>query len=89
MDKVIEVARHPSFEGVHHEVHPFLHHLHLCDYVRGSHIYDGWSAGILLLLSTWGVATFRPLLIPSFSAGFFLVFLLGVKSCIFLAQLFL
>ena len=35
MEQVIEIARHPSSEGVHHEVHPFLHHLHLRDYVGG------------------------------------------------------
>ena len=83
MDQVIEVARHPSSEDVHHEVHMFLHHLHLHDYVRGSRICGEWSAGILLLLSAWGVAAFRPLLIPSFSASSFLVFLLGVKRCVF------
>ena len=85
MDQVIEVAGHLSSKGVHYEVHPFLHHLHLCDYVKESRICGGWSSGILLLLFAWGVATFQPLLIPSFSAGSFLVFLLGVKRCVFLA----
>ena len=51
MDQVIEVARYLFSESVHHEVHPFLHHLHLRDYVEGSHIYGGWMAGILSLLS--------------------------------------
>ena len=31
MDQLIKVARHPSSKGIHHEVHPFLHHLHLHD----------------------------------------------------------
>ena len=51
MDQVIEVARHPSSEGVHHEVHLFLHHLHLCDYVKWSCIYDGWTARVLSIWS--------------------------------------
>ena len=78
MDQVIEVTRHPSSEGVHHEVHPFLHYLHLRDYLRGSCICAGWTAGILLFLSAWGVAAFWPLLIPSFGIGSFLVFLLSI-----------
>ena len=85
MDQVIEVTRHPSFKGVHHEVHPFLYHLHLRDYVGGSRIYGGWMVGILSLLSAWGVVVFRPLLIPFFSAGSFLVLLLGVKFYVLLA----
>ena len=40
MDQVIEVARHLSSKGVHHKFHLFLHHLHLYDYVRWSHICD-------------------------------------------------
>jgi len=87
MDQVIEVARHPSSEGIHHKVHPFLHHLHLCDYVRWSHICDGWSTHVLSLWSAWGVATFRPFLVPSLSVGAFLVLLLSVKPCVLLAQL--
>ena len=79
MDQVIEVTRHPSSEGVHHEVHPFLHHLYLCDYVKWSHICDGWMACILSLWSAWGVATFRPFLVPSLSVGAFLVLILSVK----------
>ena len=41
--------------------------------------------GILSLLSAWGVVVFRPLLIPFFSAGSFLVLLLGVKFYVLLA----
>ena len=72
MDQVIEVTRHLSSKGIHHEVHLFFHHLHLRDYVRGSRICDGWSIGILSLLSAWGVATFRLLLIPSWSSSWVL-----------------
>ena len=87
MDQVIEVARHPSFEGVHHEVHPFLHHLHLRNHVRWSRICGGWTALVLSLWSTWGVATFQPFLIPPFSVGAFLVLLLSVKPRVLLARL--
>ena len=89
MDQVIKVARHLSSEGVHHKVHPFLHHLHLHDYVKGSRICGGWTASILSLLFAWGIAAFRPLLIPSFSASSFLVLLLGVKCYVLLVQLLL
>ena len=87
MDQVIEVARHPSSEGVHYEVHPFLHHLRLCDYVRWSRICDGWMALVLLLWSARGIATFRPFLVPYLSAGAFLVLLLSVMPHVLLAQL--
>ena len=83
MDQVIKVARHLSSESVHHEVHPFLHHLHLRNCVRGSRIYGEWMAGILSLLSAWGVVAFRPLLIPSFSASSFLVLLLVLSVAFF------
>jgi len=43
----------------------------------------------LSLWSAWGIATFRPLLVPSLSAGAFLVLLLGVKPRVLLAQLLL
>ena len=89
MDQVVEVTGHPSSEGIHHEVHLFLHHLHLRDYLRGSRICARWTAGILSLLFAWSVAAFWPLLVPSFGAGSFLVFLLSVKCCVLLAQLFL
>ena len=89
MDQLIEVARHPSSEGVHHEVHPFLHHLHLCDHVWWSCVYGGWMTCILLLLFAWGVATLWPFLITSLSACTFLVLILSVRPCVLLAQLLL
>ena len=88
MDQVIEVTRHPSSKGVHHKIHLFLHHLHIGDYVRWNRIGDGWLASILSLWSTQGVATFRLFLVPSLNVGAFLVFLLSIKVCILLAQLF-
>ena len=87
MDQVVEVARYPPSKGVHHKVHPLPHHLHLCDYVRRSHICDGWMAHVLLLWSARGIATFWPLLVPSLSTGTFLFYLLSVGSYIPLAQL--
>ena len=36
MDQLIEFARHPSSEGVHHEVHAFFHHLHLMTMCGGA-----------------------------------------------------
>ena len=87
VDQVIEVAGHSSSKGVHHKVHPFLHHLHLCDHMRWSHICDGWTAHVLSFWSISGVATFRPLLVPYLSAGTFLVFLLSVMPCVVLMQL--
>ena len=75
MDQVIEVARHLPSEGVHHEVHPFLHHLHLCDYVRWSHICDKWTTCVLSFL------------VLSLSVCAFLIFLLSVKPYVLLAQL--
>ena len=89
MDQVVEVTRHPSSEGVHHEVHLFFHHLHLCDYVRRSRICAGRTAGILSFLPTWCVVAFQPFLVPSFNTVFFLVSLLGVKRCVLLVKLFL
>ena len=88
MGQIIEVSRHPFSKGIHHKVHPFLHHLHLDDYVRWNSIGDGWPAYVLSVWSTWGAATLRYFLVPSFSVGVFLVFLLSVKACILLAQLF-
>ena len=89
MDQVVEVARHLSSKGIYHKVHPFLHHLYLYDHVRWSHICDGWMARILSLWSAWDVATFRPFLVPSLSAGAFLVLLFSVKPRVLLAQLLL
>ena len=85
----IEVARHLSFEGVNHKVHPLLHHLHLGDYVRRNCIGDGWLARVQSLWPAQGITSFRTFFVPSFSTGAFLVFLLGIHHCVFLAQLFL
>ena len=87
MDQVIEVARHSSSEGVHRKVHPFFHHLHLCDNVRWCHICDGRAAHILPFWFAQGVNTFQPLLISSLSTGAFLVLLLSVMPCVLLTQL--
>ena len=86
MDQVIEVARYPSSEGVHHEVHPFLHHLHLCDHMIWNRICGGWTAHVLSLWSAWGVATFWPFIVPSLSTDAFLILLLSIKPHILLAQ---
>ena len=89
VDQIIEVFGHSPSKGVHHKVHPFLYHLHLCNHVRWSRICDGWSTHTLSFWSTWGVATFRPLLVPSLSIGPFLVFLLSTLRYVPLPQLFL
>ena len=89
MDQFIEVTRNPSSEGVHHEIHPFFHHLHLRDYLRGNYIRSCRTAGILSLLPTCGMTAFWPLLVPSFCVCSFLVFLLSVLLRVLLAQLFL
>ena len=89
MDQVIEVTRHLSSEGVHHKVHSFLHHLHLCDYMRWSCICDGRTTYVLSLWSAWGIATFHSLLVPSLSVDAILVFLLRIKPRVLLAQLLL
>ena len=87
MDQVIKVAGHPSSEGVHHEVHPFLYHLHLYNYVRWSRICDRWTAHVLSLWLAWGVATFLPFLVPFLNDSAFLVLLLSVKPRVLLVQL--
>ena len=89
MDQIIKVAKHLPFKVVHHKVHPFLHHLHLYDHVKWSHIYDRWTALVLSLWSAWGVATFWPFLVSSLSAGAFLVLLLSVMPYVLLTQLLL
>ena len=75
--------------GVHHEVHPFFHHLHLNDYVRWNRIGDEWPARVLSFSPAWGVAPFQTFLVPLLSAGAFLVFLLVIHRCVLLVQLFL
>ena len=86
MDQVIEVARYSSSEGVHHQVHPFLHHLHLCDNVGWSYICDRRTTHILSFWSTKSFASFWPLLVSSLSTGAFLVLLLSVMPCVLLTQ---
>ena len=88
MDQIIEVTRHSSFEGVHHKVHSFLHHLHLCNNVKGSRVCSGRMAHVLSLRSTRGITAFQPLSVSPLSTSTFLVFLLGTHSGIFLPQLF-
>ena len=87
MDQFVEIIRYPSPEGVHHEIHSFLHHLHLRDHVWWSRICSGWIDCILLPLFAWGVATLWPFLVPSLSAGVSLAFRLSVKACVLLVQL--
>ena len=87
MDQVIEVTRHLSSEGVHHEIHLFLHHLHLCDYVKWSRNCDRWTVRVLWLWFAWGITTFRPFLVPSLIPDAFLVLLLSVKPHVLLMQL--
>ena len=87
VDQVIEVTGHSPSKSVHHKVHLFLLYLHLCNHVRWSRICDRWTAHVLSFWSTWGVATFQPLLVPSLSTGTFLVFLLSVMPCVLLTQL--
>ena len=84
MDQIIEVAGHSSFEGVHHKVYLFLHHLHLYDNVKGSCVCSGRTAHVLSLQSAWGFTTFRLLLVSPLSTGTFLVFLLGTHGGILL-----
>ena len=85
MDQIIKVAGHPSFEGIHHDIRMFHHRLHLCDNVGWSYISDGWMARILSLWSTWGITTFRPLLVSSLGTSTFLVLLLNAMTRILLA----
>ena len=87
MDQIVEVARHFPSESVHHKVHSFFHHLHLCNNVGWSRISDGWTARVLSFWSAWGVTTLRPLLVSSFNTGTFLVLLLSVMPRVPLTQL--
>ena len=87
MDQVVEVAGYSSFEGVHHQVHPFPHHLHLYDNVRKSYICSGWTTYVLLFWPARGIATFQPLLVFSLNASAFLVLLPNVMPCVPLTQL--
>ena len=84
MDQVVEVAKHPSSEGAHHKIHPFLHHLHLGNYVRWNHVDDGWATRVLLFWPAWDITSFWLFLIPSFNVGTFLVFFLSIKFYVLL-----
>ena len=84
MDQFIEVTRNPSSEGVHHEIHPFLHHLHLREHVWWSCICGGWTVHVLSLLSTQGVATLQRFLVLSLSVCTLLVLFLSIRPCILL-----
>ena len=68
-----DVVWHLSPESIHYEVYPLLHHLHLCNHVQLCRICDGWTTGVLLLLSARGVAAFWSFLVSSFGAGTLLV----------------
>ena len=82
IDQLIKVVWHPPLEGVHHEVHPFLHHLHLRDHMWWHRICNKWTAGILSLLPTWALLPSSPFqsllsaLAPSCSS----LWLLGLAS---------
>ena len=79
---IVKVVWHPLLEGVHHEVHPLLHHMYLRDHMQWCRIYDGWMAGILSLLPTWALLPSGPFqsllsaLAPSCSS----LWLLGLAS---------
>ena len=53
MDQLIEVARHLSSEGIHHEVHSFLHHLHLHNHVWYLQLMDGSYPVALICLGCY------------------------------------
>ena len=78
MDQIVEVTGHSPSESIHHKVHLFFHHLHLCNNLGWSRISDGWTARVLSFWFAWGITTLQPLLISSFSTGTFLVLLLNV-----------
>ena len=71
-----------SLEGIHHDLHLLLHRLHLCDDKRRGKIHERRKAYVLPLRSAWGIATLRPLLLPSLGTVTFLVLLLKVGSYI-------
>ena len=87
MDQIVEVTGHSPSESIHHKVHLFFHHLHLCNNLGWSRISDGWTARVLSFWSAWGVTTLQPLLISSFNTGTFLVLLLNVVPHIPMTQL--
>ena len=87
MNQVVEVARNLSSEGVYHEVHPFLHHLHLHDHVWWNCIRSGRTACIrctcLLgaLLPSGPSWSLLSALVPSWSSSWVLSFAFFWRSC--------
>ena len=81
MDQLVEVVLHLSPQGVHHEVHLFLHHLHLYNHVWWFCICDEWTTNVLSLLSAQGAAAFWSFLVPSLGTGtlFFLPTIVGSR----------
>ena len=88
MDQVVEVAQYSSSEGVHHQVHPFTHHLHLRDNMGRSHVCGRWTTQVWSFWSARGIATFRSLLVSFVCTCAFLILFLSVMSCVPLMQLF-
>ena len=88
MDQVIKVAWYLSSKGIHHQVHPFLHHLHLCDNVGQSHVCGRWTTHVWSFWFARGMATFRPLLVSYVCTYAFLILFLSVMSRVPLTQLF-
>ena len=88
MDQVVEATGYSSFEGIHHQVHPFPHHLHLCNNVGWSHVWGRWRTHVWAFWSGRGIATFRPLLVSFFFTCAFLILFMSVMSHVSLMQLF-
>ena len=88
MDQVAKVARYSSSKDIHHQVHPFTHHLHLRDNMGRSHVCGRWTTQVWLFWSARGIATFRPLLVSFVYTCAFLILFLSVMSCVPLTQLF-
>ena len=89
VDQLVQIVWHSPLEGIHHEVHPLLYHLHLRDHMWWCRIYDGWIASILLLLSARGIAAFWSFSVSPFGASAFLLLSVTVKPSNALVQLFL
>ena len=88
MDQLVKVIWHPPLEGIHYEVHHFLHHLHLHNHMWWCRICDRRMAGILSLLPTWGMAALQSFLVTPFSTSALLLLLVIVGPSIPLVQLF-
>ena len=81
--QIIKVAGDSSFEGVHHNLHLFLHRLHLRKNRWRGCIRERGHAQVPPLGSAGLVTALWPFRSPSFGTVT-LVFLLDVVSCIFL-----